>query len=146
MPSTRNTLVSTPNYPALPVSTTFTSEPALHAWQGGEEGALTDVWRMMWSPTIEVETFPQGTAIPNSDFELRYAIVVQKQITRDGIVIRSGSFDEEAFGVVEEDAYLDFLTSLRDRYNSLRWRESSLSAQDSSVLNKLRDLLGPKEG
>ncbi len=145
MNRTKNTLVSTPSYPAGPLvfSRTFSSEPALSVFQGGE---LTDIWRIMWSPTIEVETLPEGTAIPDSDFELRYAIVVQKQITSDGFLIRSGAFDEEAFGVVEKDAYLDFLTSLRDRYNSLKRRESSLSAQDSSVLNKLRDLLGPKQG
>jgi hypothetical protein len=95
------------------------------------------------TPSIEVETFSEGTPIPGSKLELKYALVVEKRITRDGVVIRSGALDEEAFGLTEREAYFDFLTSLRDRYDSLKRRGPSLSAHDSSVLEKLRSLLTP---
>jgi hypothetical protein len=144
MTETKNTLVSTPSYPGrLPFSSTFSSETAVRFRTDVDLGDISRIWSI---PTIEVDTFPQGTPVPESDLELKYALVVEKRITRDGFVVSSGALDEEAFGLTERDAYLDFLTSLRDRYISLRRRESSLSAHDSSVLGKLRNLLCPKQG
>lgn len=141
MDKTINTLVSTPAYPrGLAYFGSFSSEPAVHIRTDGD---LADVGLI---PSVEIDTFSQGTPIPDSDLELKYALVVEKQITGDGFVIRSGALDEEAFGLTETEAYLDFLTSLRDRHASLMRRESSLSAQDSSVLEKLRNLLSPKQG
>ena len=143
MNKTVNTLISTPAYPgSLVFSHPFSSEPAARILTGSD---LTDISGMWLMPSVEVHTFLRETPIPDSDLELKYALVVEKQITRDGFVIRSGALDEEAFGLTEREAYLDFLTSLRDRYTSLMRRDSSLSAHDSSVLEKLRNLLSPKQ-
>jgi len=85
---------------------------------------------------------PEGTPVPGSaNLTLKHALLVQVEISRDGFVIRSGDVDEEAYGSTYGEAYLDFLTSLRDRCNSLSHREQRLSAQDRTVLAKLRALL-----
>ncbi|MDE2179377.1 MAG: hypothetical protein KGJ40_00805 [candidate division NC10 bacterium] len=89
----------------------------------------------------QVVTFPQKTPIPDSGLSLRYTLIAEIRATRDGFVLRSGDLDEDAFGLTYEEAYLGFLTSLRDRYYSLVRREASLSRQDHSVLEKLRRLL-----
>lgn len=143
MNKTQNTLISTPGYPGtLVISGSFSSEPAVRTWTSRDLGDISQIWM---TPSVEVDTFSQGTPIPGSDLELKYALVVEKRITRDGVVIRSGALDEEAFGLTEREAYFDFLTSLRDRYNSLKRRGPSLSAHDSSVLEKLRNLLSPTQ-
>lgn len=144
MNRTENTLVSTPAYPeAYIFSSSFSSEYAAPILTEDDLADISSIWPI---PTVQVDTFPQGTPIPDSDFELKYALVVEKRTTSDGFVIRSGALDEEAFGLTERDAYLDFLTSLRDRYNSLRRRESFLSTHDSLVLASLRDLLVSQQG
>ena len=143
MNRTQNTLISTPGYPGqLVFLGSSSSEIAICAWTPSDRGDISLFWM---TPSVEVETFPQGAPIPDSDLELKYALVVEKRITRDGVTIRSGDLDEEAFGLTEGEAYFDFLTSLRDRYNSLRRRGPSLSAHDSSVLEKLRNLLDPTQ-
>ncbi len=87
-------------------------------------------------------TFPQGTCIPGSPpLVLQQALQVEIENTRDGVVLRSGALDEEAFGSGYDEACLDFLTSLRDRYDSLSRREERLADQDRSVLERLRGLL-----
>lgn len=91
--------------------------------------------------SVQVVTFPQKTPIPDSGLSFKYALIAEIRATRDGYVLRSGDLDEEAFGLTREEAYLGFLTSLRDRYNSLERREASLSRQDHSVLESLRRLL-----
>ena len=59
----------------------------------------------------------------------------------EGFVIKSGEMDEEGYGATYREAYSDFITSLKDRLNSLRPREKVLSERDKAVLTKLRKLL-----
>lgn len=93
--------------------------------------------------TLSLETFllVANTALPASNLFLKQPLLVQIESTKDGLVMRSNYIDEEAFGQTLEDVYLDFLTSIRDRYHSLTIREQSLSSDDRSVLDKLRTLL-----
>lgn len=97
-----------------------------------------------YSPTVglSVQTiiFNAGITIPG-DFKLRHPLVAELEVTRDGFVIHSPWLDEEAFGTTERAVLLDFLTSLRDRYNSLSRRAERLSKEDRSVLERLRALL-----
>lgn len=81
------------------------------------------------------------TPLPNSDLLLRHDLPVRKEITQDGYVIKSSYIDEESFGVTLEEAYFDFLTSIRDKYNSLQRREMELSPRDKTVLENIRSLL-----
>lgn len=94
-----------------------------------------------WTLDVQVVTLTQKTPIPDSGLSLNYALIAEIRVTRDGFVLRSGDLDEDAFGLTYEEAYLSFLTSLRDRYYSLLRKEASLSRQDCSVLEKLRKLL-----
>ena len=91
--------------------------------------------------TIGVLTFAEGTQIPDSDYEFEQCVVAELRTTADGFVIRCYSIDEEAYGHTYKEAYLDFLTSIRDSYRSLIQREEKLSKQDSEILNELRALL-----
>jgi hypothetical protein len=81
------------------------------------------------------------TPLPNSDLLLTQDLAVSQEITEDGYVIRSLYIDEESFGATSEQAYFDFLTSIRDKYNSLRRRETKLSPHDKAVLGNIRSLL-----
>ena len=93
--------------------------------------------------TLSLETFllVANTALPASNIFLKQSLLVQIEATKDGLVMRSNYIAEEAFGQTLEDVYLDFLTSIRDRYHSLVLREQRLSSDDRSVLDKLRTLL-----
>ena len=108
-------------------------------------------WGTTVTPTIALSqgiiTLPQGTSIPGDpSVVLQHALHVEIENTRDGVVLRSASLDEEAFGASYNEACLDFLTSLRDRYRSLSRREERLSPQDCSVLERLCRLLEPSQG
>lgn len=81
------------------------------------------------------------TPIPDSDLRLSRALVLEMETTRDGIVLRSGFVDEDSFGATLEEAYADFLTSLRDRYRSLERRSGSLSTSDRTILERLQGIL-----
>ena len=81
------------------------------------------------------------TPLPNSDLLLRHDLTVRKEMTQDGYVIKSSYIDEESFGATLEEAYFDFLTSIRDKYNSLQLREMKLSPRDKTVLENIRSLL-----
>src|SRR3990170_4187855 len=98
---------------------------------------------LLWL-SVRTVIFPEGTAIPEG-FKLSRALLAEMEITPDGFVIRSGEVHEEWYGSTYETAYLDFLTSLRDRYHSLSRREGRLSAEDRYVLERLRSLLKPIE-
>jgi hypothetical protein len=82
-----------------------------------------------------------NTHLPNSDLFLKYDLTVRGEMTQDGYVIKSSYIDEESFGATLEEAYLDFLTSIRDKYNSLQQRERKLSPRDKAVLENMRSLL-----
>ena len=91
---------------------------------------------------IQATMFPKGPPIPGTqEMTLKRHLAAQIEINRDGYVIASGAVDEDGYGRTYEEAYRDFLTSLRDRYHSLRTREASLSQEDHMVLQKLRALL-----
>jgi hypothetical protein len=81
------------------------------------------------------------TRLPNSDLLLRRDLTVRKEMTQDGYVIKSSYIDEESFGTTLEEAYFDFLTSIRDKYDSLQRREMKLSPRDKTVLENIRSLL-----
>ena len=93
--------------------------------------------------TLSLETFllVAKTSLPASNLVLKQPLLVAIESTKDGLVMRSNYIDEEAFAQTLEDVYLDFLTSIRDRYQSLVLREQRLSSADRSVLDKLRTLL-----
>ena len=96
---------------------------------------------------IEIGSFgmmiiPEGTRIPGrGKYILRHGIIVQMESNPDGFVIKSGEMDEEGYGMTYKEAYSDFITSLKDRLNSLRPREKVLSERDKAVLTRLRKLL-----
>lgn len=81
------------------------------------------------------------TPLPNSGLLLRHDLTIRKQITQDGYVLKSDYIDEESFGHTFEEAYLDFLTSIRDKYRSLLRREMKLSPRDKTVLQNIRSLI-----
>lgn len=81
------------------------------------------------------------TRLPNSDLLFRHDLTVRKEMTQDGYVIKSSYIDEESFGATLEEAYFDFLTSIRDKYNSLQRREMKLSPRDKTILENIRSLL-----
>ncbi len=84
---------------------------------------------------------PEGTRVPGrGKYILSHGIIVQMESSSDGFVIKSGEMDEEGYGTTYKEAYSDFITSLKDRWNSLSRRGENLSARDKAVLNKLRDL------
>jgi hypothetical protein len=60
------------------------------------------------------------TPLPNSDLLLRHDLTVRQEMTQDGYVIKSSYIDEESYGDTLEEAYFDFLTSMRDKYRSLQ--------------------------
>lgn len=82
-----------------------------------------------------------NTPLPNSPLLLRHHLTVHEEITQDGYIIRSSYIDEESYGGTLEEAYLDFLTSIRDKYHSLQRREMKLSPRDKTVLENIRSLL-----
>lgn len=88
-------------------------------------------------------TIAAKTPVPGG-FVLSRALVAEVEATPDGWVIRSGWVNEEAYGSTYGEAYTDFLTSLRDRYQSLNRRQERLSAQDRAVFDTLRALLEPE--
>jgi hypothetical protein len=92
--------------------------------------------------SMQTFVFLKDTPVPNSSFKLQYALVVKLQIAKDGFVFNSAAIDEDGYGLTYEEAYKDFLTSVRDRYNSLSQREDHLSSEDRAVLASLRKLLG----
>jgi hypothetical protein len=90
-----------------------------------------------------VLTVPEKTPIPDSDLLLSRALVLEMETTRDGVVLRSEFVDEESYGATLEEAYFDFLTSLKDRLVSLERREPLLSVGDREILERLRLILKP---
>ena len=89
-------------------------------------------------------SLPEGTLVTGSDYALRHSLIAEVQFTKDGILIRSAHVDEESYGGTVEIAYNDFITSIRDRYNSLSRRKGRLSQHDQSILERLQILLEPK--
>lgn len=99
----------------------------------------TNILKYLISSTIF--TIIAKTRLPNSDLLLGHDLTVRKEMTQDGCVIKSSYIDEESFGATLEEAYFDFLTSIRDKYNSLQRREMKLSPRDNTILENIRSLL-----
>lgn len=85
---------------------------------------------------------PEGTRVPGrGKYILKHGLIVEIESNCNGFVVRSGEMDEEGYGTSYKEAYSDFITSLKDRLNSLGPREKVLSGRDKAVLTKLRKLL-----
>jgi hypothetical protein len=94
------------------------------------------------SSALTILTIPEGTDVSGrGDLVLRHPVLVELESTPDGYIIRSGHVEEESYGASIEEAYRDFLASLRDRHNSLSLREPRLSSHDRIILERLRTLL-----
>jgi len=94
------------------------------------------------STSIQTITLPEGTPIPDSNgLELRQGILVELEVTPDGYVLCASGLDEDGYGYTYDEAYLDFITSIRDRYSVLKRREGRLSPEDSIILQRLKTLL-----
>lgn len=89
--------------------------------------------------TKEMLAVPQGTIIPGTPaLKLMSSVFASIDRTNDGVLISSVLFDEEGYGRTYEDAWTDFIASLRDKFSSLEKRESKLAASDRAVLAQLR--------
>jgi len=94
--------------------------------------------------TKEMFTVPQGTIIPGiPTLKLTSSVFASIERTNDGVLISSVLFDEEGYGRTYEDAWSDFIASLRDKFSSLEKRESKLAAPDRAVLAQLRQSIAP---
>ncbi len=94
--------------------------------------------------TKEMLTIPQGTIIPGTPtLKLRSSVFASVDRNNDGVLISSMLFDEEGYGRTYEDAWTDFIASLRDKFSSLEKRESKLAAPDRAVLAQLRQFIAP---
>jgi hypothetical protein len=91
--------------------------------------------------SLELFVFSENTPIPKSNYVLQRPLAAQAEITKDGFIIKSAYIDEEAYGPTFSSAYTDFLTSIRDRYHSLRNRKKPLSSNDQHILDRLHTLL-----
>ena len=90
---------------------------------------------------FQIGIFIEGTPIPSySDLKLKRNVIVVVFYTQDGVLIRAGYMDEEGYGVTYEEASIDLLTSLKDRYNSLSRRTIRLSEHELQILERLRML------
>lgn len=94
---------------------------------------------------ISIELMPliKGTPIPDSSYAFQHDLLVELHTSRDGYVIQSATVDEDGYGNTITEAYFDFLTSIRDRYNSMKQRQSRLSAHELQILYDLHNFLEP---
>ena len=99
-----------------------------------------------YSLSFEAVSFPEGTSIPGSpDLILNRGVLANMDISGDGVIIQSGDLDEEGFGFTFEEAAIDFLTSLRDRLDSLARRAERLAPDERTLLERLRGLISSRE-
>lgn len=92
----------------------------------------------------EFLTIHAGTVIPGDPpLGLAQDVYVSMDWGKDGVVITSVVLDEDGYGWTYEEAWTDFLSSLRDRRESLEKREARLSADDREVLKLLRVVIQP---
>lgn len=85
---------------------------------------------------------PKGSVLPGTPpAMLESQVFVSVDWTRDGVIVSSALFEEEGYGRSYEEAWGDFLSSIRDRYESLAKREPRLSTGDKRVLGALRSAL-----
>ena len=93
----------------------------------------------------ELLIIPSGTTIPGDPgLELVSDVFATIDWTSDGIIVASALLDEDGYGWSYDDAWGDFLTSLKDRLDSLARREDRLAQGDRHVLDQLRAILRRK--
>ena len=92
--------------------------------------------------SLELLYLSEKTPITGSDYVLNHGLTTEVEVLKDGIIIRCNYIDEESYGKTLNLAYNDFITSIRDRYDSLNRRKNRLSQHDQSILERLRVLLG----
>ena len=102
----------------------FTSEPTSNAAKS----------------SVSIFSFLEGTLIDERVF-LSRALAVGIEGVRGGFLGCCPGVDEEGFGPTREEAIGDFLTSLRDRYQSMSRRKQRLSENDRLVFDRLSVLL-----
>jgi hypothetical protein len=85
---------------------------------------------------------PTSTVIPGHPvFVLKCDIMATVEYAHDGVIISAPFFDEEGYGETYKIAWNDFLTSIRDRYVSMKKREDRLSPFDRKILHRLQQAL-----
>ena len=94
--------------------------------------------------SLELLYLFENTPITGSDYVLNHGLMTEVEVFKDGVIIRCNYIDEESYGKRPDIAYNDFITSIRDRYNSLNRRKNRLSQHDQSILERLQVLLGQK--
>ena len=94
--------------------------------------------------SVELMTLPKGMRIKDSDYTLNNSLTIVAYRAKEGFVIKSDYVDEEVYGKDFNTAYADLITSIRDRYNSLKYRKKKLSQHDQDILKSLELLLEPK--
>lgn len=85
----------------------------------------------------------KGTPIPGSPRTMQHNLLTELHSTRDGYIISSAYVNEDGYGPTIREAYFDFLSSIRDRYDSLKKHEPRLSTRELQVLHNLHNLLEP---
>lgn len=85
-------------------------------------------------------TIPAGTVLPGRpEFRFRSWVFASIDWTKDGVLISSCLFDEDGYGRTYDEAWSDFITSLRDKLASLEKRVATLSIPDREILRHLRE-------
>ena len=93
--------------------------------------------------SLQLMPLNKGTQIPNSSYTFQHQLLTKLHSSNDGSLIQSAFVDEDGYGTTISEAYLDFLGSIRDRYNSMKRRKSRLATHELQFLNNLRTLLEP---
>jgi len=92
---------------------------------------------------FQIIMFVEGTLVPNrGNTKLGRGIIAEVTYSHDGVVVRAGDLDEDGYGNTLEEASLDFLTSLCDRYDSLYRRRQSLAETEINIFERLHTALG----
>jgi hypothetical protein len=131
----QNTLVTSDE------ATNTTTVPDLNSVFPSDPPVDMNILKYQYPISSSIFSIIANTPLPDSDLLLRRDLAVHQEITQDGYLIRSSYIDEESYGETREQAYLDFLTSIRDKYRSLQRREAKLSPRDKTVLQNIRSLL-----
>lgn len=85
---------------------------------------------------------PAGTPA-GEGFVLRADVLARVEGAGHAYAAHEQLTDEDGFGTTAEEAVEDMVSSLGDRLHSLKRRESRLSPQDRSILERLECLLEP---
>jgi hypothetical protein len=131
----QNTLVTSDK------ATNANTIPNLSSTFPSDEPTPINILKYPYPISSSIFSIIANTPLPDSALLLRHDLSVRQEITKDGYLIRSSYIDEESYGETLQQAYFDFLTSIRDKYRSLQRREAKLSPRDKTVLENIRSLL-----